>query len=87
MRMCEVRTREVINLCNCKKLGYVVDIEVDLCTGRILALIVPKVEGVLGLFAKDTVYVIPYECVKKVGDEIIFVEITEEKCISCCTRR
>ncbi len=87
MRMCELRTKEVINMCSCKKIGYVVDIEVNLCSGCVEAIIVPRLEGVCGLFGKDSVCVIPYECIQKVGDDIIFVEICEEKCLTYCGRR
>lgn len=41
MRMSELKRREVINVCDCKRLGFVGDLDVDPCTGRILAIIVP----------------------------------------------
>lgn len=40
MRMSELKRREVINVCDCKRLGFVGDLDVDPCTGRILAIIV-----------------------------------------------
>ncbi len=84
MRMCEVKMKEVINMCNCKKLGYVSDLDVDLCTGKILAIIVPKTTGFCGLFGTDNCYVIPYEKIDKIGEDIIFVEICEDKFLSSC---
>jgi sporulation protein YlmC with PRC-barrel domain len=39
MRMSELKRREVINVCDCKRLGFVGDLDVDPCTGRILAII------------------------------------------------
>ena len=41
MRICELREKEVINTCDCKVLGCVVDIDFDLCSGQIEAIIVP----------------------------------------------
>ena len=41
MRLCELREKEVINVCNCECLGFVVDIDIDICTGMVLALIIP----------------------------------------------
>ena len=38
MRMSELKRREVINVCDCKRLGFVGDLDVDPCTGRILAI-------------------------------------------------
>ena len=35
MRICELREKEVINTCDCKVLGCVVDIDFDLCSGQV----------------------------------------------------
>ena len=41
MRICDLRQKEVINIKDCKRLGYVCDIEFDRKTGCITQLIVP----------------------------------------------
>ena len=41
MRICDLRQKEVINIKDCKRLGYVCDIEFDRKTGCITHLIVP----------------------------------------------
>lgn len=82
MRICEVKKKEVINLCNCNKLGYVSDLDINLCTGRLEAILVSRNTGFCGLIGNDTYYVIPYDCIKKMGDNLIFVEICEENCIT-----
>ena len=35
MRICDLKNKEVINSNDCKILGFVVDIDVDLYTGRV----------------------------------------------------
>lgn len=40
MRMSELKRKEVINVCDCRRLGFVGDMEFDPCTGQIKALIV-----------------------------------------------
>lgn len=84
MRLCELREKEVINLCTCKRLGCVEDIVFDLCSGCMEALIVPEKTKFHGIFGSDCEYVIPFECVKKVGEDIIMVEINEENCLKGC---
>ena len=42
MRLCELEAKEVINACDCKKLGYVVDLIIDECQGRIEAIVIPQ---------------------------------------------
>ena len=84
MRLCELREKDVINVCDCKSLGCVVDIIVDMCSGCVEAIIVPGPCQVWGLFGHDSEFVIPFECICKVGPDIILVEINEEKCLHKC---
>ena len=84
MRLCKLREKEVINICSCKRLGCVEDILFDCCDGTIKALIVPERTRFRGLFGNDCEFVIPFECVKKIGEDIIMVEICEENCLKGC---
>ena len=69
----ELRCREVINLCDGARMGYVNDLRFDPCTGQITALIVPEAAGVLGLLGRCGDAVIPWEAVEKIGEDIVFV--------------
>ena len=84
MRFCELRRMEVINLCNCNRLGCVADAVLNMCNGRIEAIVVPGPCRICGLLGCDSEYIIPFECVKKIGDDIIMVEICEEKFLHKC---
>ena len=81
MRVCDLRQKEVINECSCKRLGCVVDIEFDVKTGCVLSLIVPGIPKICGIFGIDTEFVIPYKCVKQIGEEIILVCVNEEEVV------
>lgn len=50
MRLCELENKEVINACDCKKLGYVVDLIIDECSGCIEAMVIPKAGKLCGFF-------------------------------------
>lgn len=84
MRMCELREKEVINLCNCRRLGCVVDVDLDLCNGCVCAIIVPGPSRLHGFLGCDSEFVIPFDCIKKIGPDVIMVEIIEEKCLKSC---
>lgn len=84
MRLCELREKEVINICSCKKLGCVEDLEFNLCDGCLEAIIVPQHTKFCGIFGSECEYVIPFECINKIGADIIMVEISEEKCLKGC---
>lgn len=79
MRLCELREKEVINTCDCKRLGCVVDIVFDPCSGQIEAIVVPGPGKICGFFGTDCEYIIPFACIKRIGPDIVLVEIQEEK--------
>lgn len=66
------REKEVINSCDGRRLGYVADIEFDVCDGRITAIVVPQHCGFLGLNSEDIV--IPWEKIQKIGKDVILVD-------------
>ena len=59
MRVCELRQKEVVNICSCRTLGCPLDIEFNCKTGCVEALIVPVPGKVCGLFGPAAEYVIP----------------------------
>ena len=78
MRLCEMEEKEVINICDCKKLGYITDLIIDECSGCIEAIIVPKGGKWCSFFGDGAEYIIPFKCIKRIGPDIILVEIHEE---------
>lgn len=84
MRLCELREKEVINTCDCKRLGCVTDVVIDLCRGSLEAIIIPGPGKICGFLGSGSEYIIPFECIKKMGDDIILVEICEEKFLHSC---
>ncbi len=83
MRICELKQKEVINICSCKSLGCAIDVEFNCKTGRLTALIVPGPGRFCSFFGRDSEIVIPWECIRQIGEDIILVEINEE---SCCRK-
>lgn len=73
-RYAELRNKEVINIDSGCRMGYVCDVEFDLETGKIESLIIPRKTGVFGLFTRNDEYIIPWKEIKKIGEDIIFVE-------------
>lgn len=84
MRICELRQKEVINQCNCKRLGFVCDVEFNICDGKIIAIIVPGEAKFGGFFGRDTEFIIPYSKICQIGEEVILVNIKEEEVLKKC---
>ncbi|MDK2784174.1 MAG: hypothetical protein PWQ41_606 [Bacillota bacterium] len=74
IRGSELRTREVINISDGRKLGNVADVDIDVEAGRIRALIVPSAGRVLGIFGRNEDVVITWDRVKRIGYDVILVE-------------
>jgi YlmC/YmxH family sporulation protein len=71
----DLRLREIINISDGKKLGLIKDLELNLEEGKIEAIVVPGPGKFLGLFGKDNDYVIPWENIKKIGVDVILVDL------------
>ena len=77
LRACDLRQKEVINVVNASRLGYVYDVEINFETGNIDAIIVPGKPRILGVIGKKDDYVIPWDNIVRVGEDIVLVEMSE----------
>ena len=84
MRMSQLREKEVINICDGERLGNVCDVDFEKKTGRICSLIIPGPCKVLGILGRDQEYIVPYEQIKRIGTDVILVEVEREKCLQKC---
>lgn len=80
MRFSELRQKEVINICTCKSLGCPDDLDIDLKNGEVCDIIVPGPGRVCSLFGRDSEFVIPWKCIKQIGEDIILVDVNEDQC-------
>ena len=72
----DFKHKEVINICNGKRLGFVQDVCADLETGKITSIIVPGVTNkLMSLFSNSNDIVIPWDRIKCIGEDLILVEI------------
>lgn len=70
----ELREREVVNTLDGRRLGLASDLEIEVETGRIKAIVVPGPGKFLKMFGKSEEFVIPWEWIKKIGVDVILVE-------------
>lgn len=77
IRLFDFKQKEVINICDGCRLGFVSDIEIDQCCGKILKIIIAAPGRVWGIFGCDKEYVILWDDIKKIGDDIILVDVKD----------
>ena len=62
-----------------RRLGFVSDARVELPEGRLTAIIVPGPSRYLGLMGCRDDYVIPWHCIRRIGPDVILVDIKPEE--------
>lgn len=77
-RIGDFRTKEVINVCTGYRLGYVCDAEIDETDGKVTALIVPGPYRFFGLFGHEDDYLLPWDCIERIGADIILINVPGE---------
>ena len=70
----ELKAKEVINVSDGARLGFVSDVELDLKDGRLTAIVVPGAYRLMGFLGRDEDIVIKWENIKKIGDDIIIID-------------
>lgn len=71
----DFKHKEVINITDGKRLGFVQDVTANLETGTITSIIVPGNAKLFNFFSAGNEIVIPWDKVKCIGDDLILVEI------------
>lgn len=74
-RIIDLRNKEVINLDNGMRLGYVFDIEFDIENGKVISLLLPGALRLFGLFGRHDDISVPWDKIEKIGDDIILVNV------------
>ena len=76
----DLRCKEVICICDGRRLGFISDVRIELPEGRITAIVVPGPSRVLGLLGHRDDYLIPWRCICRIGPEIVLVDVKIEEC-------
>lgn len=79
MRLSELVGKEVINVCDGARLGVIgeSDVIIDLGTGQIESVILPNRGGLFGFWVEKQSLVIPWQAIKKIGSEVIIVDLDQ----------
>ena len=73
----DLTEKEVVSITDGKKIGMITDLEVDLEKGKINAIIIPGGGRLMGLFGKELEYEISWNQIKKIGEDVILIEIRD----------
>ncbi|RCX15498.1 YlmC/YmxH family sporulation protein [Anaerobacterium chartisolvens] len=76
-RSLELKQKEVINISDGRRLGFVSDVIINLEDGRLDAIVIPGAGKFFGIIGKDSEIVIVWDNIKKIGEDIILVDMDE----------
>ena len=79
LKFSDLQCREVICVSDGRRLGFVADVKIEVPEGNICAIIVPGPCRYLGLFGRRDDYCIPWQCIRKIGPDIVLVDVEPEK--------
>jgi YlmC/YmxH family sporulation protein len=79
MRMGELAGKEIVNMYNGSRLGVVgeSDLVLDTESGEIRSIILPRKNNLINMWIDRQNLVIPWEAIKKVGEEVIIVDLDQ----------
>ena len=80
IKFTELARKEVICITNGQRLGFVADVCVELPEGRVCAIVVPGPCKFFGRFGRQCDFHIPWNCIRKVGPDIVLVDARPEDC-------
>ena len=83
----QLQCKEVICVNDGKRLGFITDVQVEVPEGNILAIVVPGPCRFLGVAGRNDDYVIPWCCIRRIGPDIVLVDIKPEDCRVCRKKR
>ncbi len=72
-RVFDLGCKEVINLYDGARLGYVGDVEIETESGRVTALVIPGRLRLFGLLGREDDIVVPWDSIEKIGEDIILI--------------
>ena len=73
-RIRDLRCKEVINITDGCRLGFVGDVDVQIPEGHVTAIVVYGPCRFFGLFGRGEEFYIPWDCIQRIGDDIILID-------------
>ena len=74
MKISDIQRKDIINITDGRVVGRIIDLEIT-STGVIEYIIIEKNKYIKSLFTSDNIVKIKYNDIKKIGDDVILVEL------------
>lgn len=75
VKISDLRAREVVNVLDGRKLGNIMDIDLDLERGRVLSFVLPGRLRGWSIFSRREEVIVPWDKIVRIGRDVILVEV------------
>ncbi|MGI6413833.1 MAG: YlmC/YmxH family sporulation protein [Syntrophomonadaceae bacterium] len=75
IKISDLRSRDVVNVLDGKRMGNIIDIDLDLETAKVTALVLPGRAKGFCFFSKREEIIVPWHKIVKIGRDVILVEV------------
>lgn len=76
MKLSELEKKDIINLKNGKKVGKIVDVELDVTNGYLIKFVIEPTNLFKNLFNTSGELTIKFSQIKKLGEDVILIDIS-----------
>ncbi|AEG60172.1 YlmC/YmxH family sporulation protein [Desulforamulus ruminis] len=79
MRMAELVGKEIVNINNGARLGVIgeSDLTIDVESGAVCSIILPRRNNFINMWVDRQQMVIPWDAIRKIGEEVVIVEMDQ----------
>jgi len=80
VKFTQLQCKEVICVSDGQRLGFISDVLVKIPEGTVSAIVVPGQSRHMGILGYKDDFIIPWECIRRIGPDIVLVEVKCEDC-------
>jgi YlmC/YmxH family sporulation protein len=76
MKLSDLQRKDIVNINNGKKVGKIIDVEIDSNNGSMISLIVEKGRYFRSVFNSESEVLVKFDQIKKMGEDVILVDLS-----------
>lgn len=76
MRLSDLQRKDIIDVNSGKRIGRIIDVEINEENGNMISLIIEKSKYLKSVFANEVETKIRYEQIKKMGEDVILIDLS-----------
>ena len=80
IKFTDLQCKEVICVSDGRRLGFITDVQIEVPEGNICAIVVPGPCRFLGVVGRQDDFIIPWNCIRQIGPDIVLVDAKPDSC-------